>query len=72
MKRIYTTTLRLNLADEEDRRAYEHLRRWTESNTVLTARRLLPLSTIILNGRNGLPPIRIWKPVKRRTLFFGR
>lgn len=26
MKRIYTTTLRLNLADEDDRRAYEHLR----------------------------------------------
>ena len=27
MKQIYTTTLRLNLADEGDRRAYEHLRR---------------------------------------------
>lgn len=26
MKRIYTTTLRLNLADEDDRRVYEHLR----------------------------------------------
>lgn len=26
MKQIYTTTLRLNLADEDDRRAYEHLR----------------------------------------------
>ena len=25
MKHIYTTTLRLNLADEDDRRAYEHL-----------------------------------------------
>ena len=25
MKQIYTTTLRLNLADEDDRRAYEHL-----------------------------------------------
>ena len=24
MKQIYTTTLRLNLADEDDRRAYEH------------------------------------------------
>lgn len=27
MKRIYTTTLRLNLADEDDRQAYEHLQR---------------------------------------------
>jgi len=27
MKRIFTTTLRLNLADEDDRRAFEHLRR---------------------------------------------
>ncbi len=27
MKQIYTTTLRLNLSDENDRRAYEHLRR---------------------------------------------
>ena len=27
MKRIYTTTLRLNLSDEDDRRAYEHLQR---------------------------------------------
>ena len=27
MKQIYTTTLRLNLADEDDRRAYEHLRK---------------------------------------------
>ena len=27
MKQIYTTTLRLNLADEDDRRAYEHLQR---------------------------------------------
>ena len=27
MKQIYTTTLRLNLADEDDRRAYEHLLR---------------------------------------------
>jgi protein-tyrosine-phosphatase len=27
MKQIYTTTLRLNLADEDDRRAFEHLRR---------------------------------------------
>lgn len=25
MKHIYTTTPRLNLADEDDRRAYEHL-----------------------------------------------
>lgn len=27
MKQIYTTTLRLNLTDEDDRRAYEHLQR---------------------------------------------
>ena len=27
MKQIYTTTLRLNLADEDDRRAYGHLQR---------------------------------------------
>ena len=27
MKEIYTTTLRLNLADEDDRRAFEYLRR---------------------------------------------
>lgn len=27
MKQIYTTTLRLNLADEDDRRAYKHLQR---------------------------------------------
>lgn len=27
MKQIYTTTLRLNLTDEDDRRAYEHLRK---------------------------------------------
>lgn len=27
MKQIYTTTLRLNLSDEDDRRAYEHLQR---------------------------------------------
>lgn len=27
MKQIYTTTLRLNLADEYDRRAYGHLRK---------------------------------------------
>lgn len=27
MKQIYTTTLRLNLADEDDRRAYEHLQK---------------------------------------------
>jgi hypothetical protein len=27
MKQIYTTTLRLNLTDEDDRRAFEHLRR---------------------------------------------
>ena len=51
--------------------AYEHCNGWTKSYTALTARRLLPLSMIILNGRNGLQPIHIWKPVKRRTLFFG-
>lgn len=27
MKQIYTTTLRLNLADEDDRRAFEYLQR---------------------------------------------
>lgn len=27
MKQIYTTTLRLNISDEDDRRAYEHLQR---------------------------------------------
>ena len=27
MKQIYTTTLRLNLADEDDRRAYEYLQK---------------------------------------------
>lgn len=27
MKQIYTTTLRLNLSDEDDRRAFEYLRR---------------------------------------------
>lgn len=27
MKQIYTTTLRLNLTDEDDRRAYEHLQK---------------------------------------------
>ena len=25
----------------------------------------------VMNGRNGLQPIHIWKPVKRRTIFFG-
>ena len=27
MKQIYTTTLRLNLADEDDRRAFDYLQR---------------------------------------------
>ena len=54
MKQIYTTTLRLNLADEDDRRAYEHL---------------FPPSLTILNGRHGLKVTRIWKPVKKRMLF---
>ena len=69
MKQIYTTTLRLNLADEDDRRAYEHLQRMEKSNIALTARRLLPPSTTILNGRHGLLPTPIWKPVKKRMLF---
>ena len=69
MKQIYTTTLRLNLADEDDRRAYEHLQRMEKSNIALTARRLLPPSTTILNGRHGLLLTLIWKPVKRRMLF---
>lgn len=71
MKQIYTTTLRLNLADEDDRRPTSICNGWTKSYIALTARRLLPLSMIILNGRNGLQPIHIWKPVKRRTIFFG-
>ena len=72
MKQIYTTTLRLNLADEDDRRAYEHLQRIDKSNIALTAKRLLPPSTTILNGRHGLKAIRIWKPVKKRMLFSNR
>lgn len=31
MKNIYTTTLRLNLADEDDRRAFEYLQRMDKS-----------------------------------------
>ncbi len=30
MKQIYTTTLRLNLADEDDRRAFEYLQRMSK------------------------------------------
>lgn len=31
MKQIYTTTLRLNLADEDDRRAFDYLQRMDKS-----------------------------------------
>lgn len=71
MKQIYTTTLRLNLADEDDRRAYEHLQRMDKNSIARTARRLLPPSMTTLNGRHGLLLIPIWKPVKKRMLFFG-
>jgi hypothetical protein len=71
-EQIYTTTLRLNLADEDDRRAYEHLQRMDKKQyRSYTARRLLPPSMTILNGRHGLNVTHIWKPVKRRMLFFG-
>ena len=58
MKQIYTTTLRLNLADEDDRRAYEHLQQMNKKQ-------------YRSYGRNGLKMTRIWKPVKKRMLFFG-
>lgn len=39
MKQIYTTTLRLNLADEDDRREPMSIcRGWTKSYIALTAR----------------------------------
>lgn len=69
MKQIYTTTLRLNLADEDDRRAYEYLQRMDKSNIAPTARRLLPPSMTILNGRHGLLLTLTWKLAKKRMLF---
>ena len=68
MKQIYTTTLRLNLADEDDRRAYEHLQQMDKkqyrsySKAIVTA----------INDhfeRHGLLPILIWEPVKKMMLF---
>lgn len=69
MKQIYTTTLRLNLADEDDAEPTSIYSRWTKSSIARIARRLLPPSMTILNGRHGLLPILIWKPVKKMMLF---
>ena len=40
MKQIYTTTLRLNLSDEDDRRAYEHLQRMDKKQYIERQARL--------------------------------
>lgn len=69
MKQIYTTTLRLNLADEDDRRAYEHLQQMDKKQYRSYSKAIVTAINDLLNGRHGLLPILIWKPVKKMMLF---
>ena len=71
MKQIYTTTLRLNLADEDDRRAYEHLQRMDKKQYRSYSKAIVTAINNHLNGRHGLLLTPIWKPVRKRMLFFG-
>ena len=54
MKQIYTTTLRLNLADEDDRRAYEHLQRMNKKQYRSYSKAIVTAINDYLNGKTAL------------------
>jgi len=71
MKNIYTTTLRLNLDNVADREAWEHLQRLDRAQYRSVNRAVISAVNAYF-GRSSLPPIRIWKREKKRTLFSVR
>ena len=69
MKQIYTTTLRLNLADEDDRRAYEHLQQMDKKQYRSYSKAIVTAINDHFERQARLLPILIWKPVKKMMLF---
>ena len=71
MKQIYTTTLRLNLADEDDRRAYEHLQRMDKKQYRSYSKAIVTAINDHFEQQAQLASDPYLKPVKKRMLFFG-
>lgn len=71
MKRLYTTTLRLNLENEADREAMEHLRRLDRKKYRSVNSAVIAAVNAYFPGRNSWKLTPIWKPARRRTRFFS-
>ncbi len=72
MKQIYTTTLRLNLENEADRRAWEHLQSLDRREYRSVSKAVITAINATLTVTSSLPMIPIWKHGRKRTLFSAR
>lgn len=71
MKRLYTTTLRLNLENEADREAMEHLRRLDRKKYRSVNSAVIAAVNAYFSRQEQLEADLIWKPARRRTRFFS-
>ena len=71
MKQIYTTTLRLNLAEEDDRRAFEHLQRMDKKQYRSYSKVIVAAVNGYFERQEHIADDPILKPVKKKMLFSG-
>ena len=67
-KNIYATTLRLNLDNPADRAAWEHLQRLDRVQYRSVSRAVVAAVNAFFDRQERL----IWKPARRRMLFFWK
>lgn len=71
MKQIYTTTLRLNLSDEDDRRAYEHLQRMDKKQYRSYSKAIVTAINEYFERQARLASDPYLETREKRMLFFG-
>lgn len=63
-RKIINTNIRLNLCDEQDRQAWEYLQTMDREKYKSYTR------AVVVALNTGMKQIRIWKPEKRKMLFW--
>ena len=68
MKRIFTTTLRLDMTDEEDRLAWSHLQQMDKKQYRSYSKAIVAAVNDYSVGRSSWQQTHIWKPVRKKML----
>ena len=69
-RKIINTNIRLNLCDEQDRQAWEYLQTMDREKYKSYTRAVVVALNDYFPESTGMKQIRIWKPEKRKMIFW--